>query len=461
MIERHDLGATTILFDPLTGRGRQGALPVSWAVPDVLAGVWCRNRCTLTVPEGLWAPDPTRSGPDGHPYRAVPLTDDERAVWAAVNDARTGADLAARSGVLPAVVERLASRLTAFDVQALQIRPQAARAGDPGLRRVLGVPRPPNLRTADQHDARGATTLGHWHEASITDGPTHFDDRETTFAHAFGLPHPALDGERYGARLRRVLAERGWATDGPVVEVGCGTGELASAWGPVDGRYLRIDLSPELLRVQALAAPFSEGLRGDLCALPLPDGSVPLLLCNEVLADLEAVPVGDPDAERLREELGLPALSGGWYNTGSWRAVQEAARVLAPGGHAVFTEFGVVDGEVEEATQLDHPEVGVHFGHLAVLAGRLGLTAEVVRLDDLVRPSRTETWLARHSWRAVRSWASSRGVRLPARAWTPRTLRDALPAAVDGLDWVALTDEGPGPLVTRFWVLLLEARGAG
>ena len=149
MIERHDLGATTILFDPLTGRGRQGALPVSWAVPDVLAGVWCRNRCTLTVREGLWAPDPTRSGPDGHPYRAVPLTDDERAVWAAVNDARTGADLAARSGVLPAVVERLASRLTAFDVQALQIRPQAARAGDPGLRRVLGVPRPPNLRTAD------------------------------------------------------------------------------------------------------------------------------------------------------------------------------------------------------------------------------------------------------------------------------------------------------------------------
>jgi len=43
---------------------------------------------------------------------------------------------------------------------------------------------------------------------------------------------------------------------------------------------------------------------------------------------------------------------------------------------------------------------------------------------------------------------------LQARAWTPQTL--TLPWAVEGLEWVPLSDEGPGPLITRFMALLIQ-----
>lgn len=467
-LERHALTDRTIWWSGRHGRGfvagpdaewtAGSALRVAqWGRGDPVDGVWVRHRASVGVPGGVWAPDPRRPGPGGPAYRLVPLSPLEEALYRAVDGRKTGGALARDTGADLRTLRGLAGKLTDFGVQAVQVRERPARAGDPSLSLLLGPPRPPNDRTADQHDERGATSLVHWHEASIVDGTTHFDDRETTFAHAFGLPHPALGGERYGARLRRVLAAHGFATDGPVLEVGCGTGELATAWGePADGAYRRVDLSPELLRVQQLAAPFSEGIRGDLTDLPLPDASVPLLLCNEVIADLEATPVGNPEAERARRAHGLPPLEGGYYNTGAWRALEEAARVLSPGGHALFTEFGVLEGPVAEAVQLDHPEVAIHFGHLEQLARHLGLEARVLRLDDLIRPEPDARWLSRTSWLAVRSWAFSQGIRLPARAWTPESLADRLPGPCTGLSWVPLDEEGPGPLITRFWALLLH-----
>ena len=82
-------------------------------------------------------------------------------------------------------------------------------------------------------------------------------------------------------------------SDGLIVEVGCGTGELARDWLSLDengARYLRIDRAPALLSLQARNAPSSSGLLGDAVALPIADESVTLLLSNEVLADLPAVP---------------------------------------------------------------------------------------------------------------------------------------------------------------------------
>ena len=428
-----------------------------WGDPDPLRACWALTWSVILVPGGLWGPAPLRPGPGGHAYRLVSLDPGECRLLSEVDGRRSGADLADASGLDDRSVRALATKLTAFDVQALQLRERPPRPGDASLKLVLGPARPPNVRTEDQLDDRGHTTLTHWHQHAIVDGSTHFDDRETTFAHAFGEPHPALGGSRYGARLREVLRERGWAVDGPVLEVGCGTGELAAGWGePTRGSYRRIDLSPELLRTQQLAAPWSEGEEGDLADLPVETGSVPLLLSNEVLADLRAAPVGDPQTEARREALGLPALDAGFYNPGSWSAIQEAARVLAPDGRALFTEFGVLEGAVEEAVQLDHPEVAIQFGHLARLARSLGLEVELVRLDDLIRPDPAARWLSRISWRAVRSWAASEGTRLPARAWTPASLADRLPGPCSGLHWVPLDEEGPGPLPARFWALLLH-----
>lgn len=467
-LQTHELPDGTLHWDPLRGRGLRttGTLSAGhhaaierWGHVDVFDGVWVRNRTSLSVPHGLWAPDPSKSGSDGHPFRLVRLDNVERSILHEVNDARTGEQLLDRGPWQRAHLQTLAAKLTRFDVQALQLRPTRPSPRDRSLTRVLGRTREPNARTLDQHDDDGRTSLTAYHKDAITDGTTHFDDRETTFAHAFGLPHPALHGQRYGARLRQRLGERGWPVHGEVVELGCGTGELAAGWGaPARGTYRRFDLSPELLRVQALAAPWSTGTEADLTHLPVEPHSIPLIVCNEVLADLAAVPVehADEATERLREQLGIESCATGFYNPGAWRAMVEAARVLAPGGRAVFTEFGVLHGAAEEAVQLDHPEVAIHFGHLARAAESLGLAAEVVRLDDLLGLHPQGRWLARHSWLAVRSWASSRGVRLPARAWTPSSLAFALPDAVGPLDWVPLSDDGPGPLVTRFYALLLH-----
>jgi hypothetical protein len=62
--------------------------------------------------------------------------------------------------------------------------------------------------------------------------------------------------------------------------------------------------------------------------------------------------------------------------------------------------------------------------------------------------------LARHSFEALRSRLQREGRDLAARAWTPDTLD--LPWPVEGLQWVPVSDAGPGPLVTRFGALILQ-----
>ena len=59
-------------------------------------------------------------------------------------------------------------------------------------------------------------------------------------------------------------------------------------------------------------------------------------------------------------------------------------------------------------------------------------------------------WLSRGSFEALRCLEPG----LQARAWTPASL--TLPEPVEGLRWVPVTQDGPGPVVTRFWCLLLR-----
>ena len=120
----------------------------------------------------------------------------------------------------------------------------------------------------------------------------------------------------------------------------------------------------------------------------------------------------------------------------------------------MLTEFGTLDEVPEEATQLDHPEVSIHFGALAERAQAAGLSAELVRLDAFLKMDLNAAQLARHSWHALRALAHAEGHRLAARAWTPGTLK--LPWKVQGLEWTTMMDEGPGPLVTRFWACILR-----
>ncbi|MES2641513.1 MAG: class I SAM-dependent methyltransferase [Myxococcota bacterium] len=436
---------------------------------NVVALIPCRSRLVLTLPDvpALWLPDPAVRTPGGHAWRELPLTPGRLAFWRACNGSRTTAQVATSAGV--AIEDALAflAELTAASAQAIQLRDRPVTRRDPSLERLVAPARGAAPRPADQYGAFGETTLGDYHHTAITDGATHFDDRETTIAHAFGVPHPALGGQRYGERLFDVLDSRGHVRrDAPIVEVGPGDGELGEAFlarlgGPVD--YLRVDASPELLRTQRARMPGTRELLGSATSLPLPDRSVGLLVSNEVIADLSAVPYDPrraahgPTAEvesRLRRYRITPHEGPALYNLGAWLFLEEIARVLAPGGVAWLSEFGGLDELPEETTQLDHPEVSIHFGHLVTIARALGLGVQLEPLAELLRADLGAQQLARHSYEGLRARMRAEARHLAARAYTPETL--ALPWPVEGLQWVPLSDQGPGPLITRFMALTVQ-----
>ncbi len=89
--------------------------------------------------------------------------------------------------------------------------------------------------------------------------------------------------------------------EGRVLDLGCGTGHSFDRLAPRE--TLGVDISPE-----ALAGQDRETLVADIRSVPLPDGEFPSVLSSH---SIEHVP--DPE-----------------------RVVAEAARLLAPGGQAIF-----------------------------------------------------------------------------------------------------------------------------
>lgn len=423
-----------------------------------------RSRLALLFPDGLWHADPTQPRTGGHAWKTTALSPAEIAFWRACNGARNSAAAAATAGLEWAHADALLERLCRPDVQAIQLREKPLERRDPALERVLCPDALPGPRSPDQYGSAGETTLEAWHQR-ITAGEAHFDNVETTVAHAFGLPHPALNGQRYGERLHDVFQDLGWIP-AQVVEVGPGDGELAEAFlaragGGLD--YLRIDITPELLRTQRQRLPQTRELLGSATRLPLPDRSVELLFSNEVIADLSAVPYdakGPPAgaatevAERL-QRYRIPATPGTQlYNLGAWIFLEEIARVLKPGGVAWLSEFGSPEDAPEEAVQLDHPEVSIHFGQLLAVARALGLEAHLEPMGDFLRFDTRAFQLWRGSYEGLRARFRSQGADLSARAWTPETLPRT--AKVEGLLWVQLSEPGAGPLLSRFWCLRLR-----
>jgi SAM-dependent methyltransferase len=440
---RHAVVDPASLADPsLELRERLARLDlVEGPGPDPARAVPVRSRLPLVRPadRALWHPVPSAHGAGGRAWSARVLTDRELRTWLAADGKATGEQVAARAGVAVDDVAALWRWACDPSVQAGQWRDRPVDPRDPSLLRIVGSPREGNARTADQYGEHGETSLGTWH-LGLESVETHFDDRETTVAHAHGVPHPALGGRRYGEALADALQPR----PGRIVEVGPGTGELVAAFlarsGLPSAAWLRIDLSPALLAEQEKRVPGSPGLVGDATRLPLVDGTVDLLISNEVIADLPASRV-----------------DGGWSNTGALAFVREVARVLAPGGRAWLSEFGGPDETPAETPQLDHPEVSIRFDDLVAVAEAHGLSARLDRLDAFLGFDLTARQLSRAHYQGLRAMFRAEGRHLAARAWTPETLAEVLPWPVEGLVWVPVSEPGPGPLVTRFWSLLLQA----
>lgn len=439
--------------------------------PALAALIPVRSRLPLLLPDlpALWLPDPRVHYAGGYAWHELPLSHQEALIWRTINGSRTVQQVAASAGLSTDAVLTFLARLTLPEIQAVQLRKQPLIRRDPSLERVLSPERLPNSRAANPYGASGETTLEEWHQR-ITDGTHHFDDRETTIAHAFGEPHPGLGGQRFGERLYEVLEERGLPVDRPMIELGPGDGELAEAWLSRSrlphGLYTRVDIAPALLATQRARLPETREVLASATSLPFPDRSVGMVICNEVIADLSAVPYeadqpldGPAFAVEARlRRYRLPPLEGrALYNLGAWMLIEELARVLKPGGGAYLSEFGTLDEAPQETEQLDHPEVSIHFGYLQRVGRALGLDVQCVPMAELLRFDLRAQQLSRHSYEGLRARFHKEQRRLSARAYTPETLH--LPWRVEGLQWVPLTDLGPGPLVTRFYALLLRKPG--
>lgn len=447
----------TVVFDDRTGRfvvlGPRTEVDEEFLARDARIGsagmlsslspTWIpsRKHRPLLLPErmSLLGPDPHSHPPGGHLWRLVPLDLADLALWNALDGRASVGEVAERARVGTDEALLRLGRLARFEVQAIQLRPERLPEAHPQRSLLISPPRERNVRSPEMFDGRGGTSLGAFHH-QIADDDTRFDHAETTLAHAFGVPHPALDGETWGQRLAAVLARRVTVADSFVVEVGGGTGQVAADFLGVvtPARYLRIDRSPALLAAQGKRAPSSTGILGDALALPLPDGSVDVLIANEVIADLPAARAAD-----------------GWRNVGAETFVREIARVLRQGGLAYVSEFGGEDEVPEETDQLDHPEVSIDFGGLARVAMECGLSASIEPLAAFMNLRMDARWLWRPHFAAIRALDGLHGRRpTESRAWTPGTL--PLPEAVVGLRWVTLHEEGPGPLPARFCALILR-----
>ncbi len=403
-------------------------------------------------------------------FRAIDGERDVVALAAALDGRPTGR--APRPGTLQRVQETLRS-FCHPDRQWIALSP--ARLSY--FRR--GVPRPPWLDStmpyADLADDAAptdpfATSDGGidnraWHRDEIVDAVAQFEDRETTLAHLFRHPHPALGGVPFGAALLRGLSARAlWPAEArAVLEVGAGTGQLAAAVLRAEGAgapspsWTIFEISPTLAAAQrALLEPVAADTgaqvtvhEADIETAAVAPDSVDVFIANEMAGDLRAdrievsdakegeVPArcGNPQAAALvaRYDLDLNgAPDGSWLNTGAIGLVERAAAALRPGGLLWLSEFGHRDAWPVESTHLDHPEVSIHFGQLQKVAERCGLQAEVVDVADVIglQDGHEALQTTATFFRNLRALLAAHGVIVDKRAWTRPALEEALGAAL-------------------------------
>lgn len=320
-----------------------------------------------------------------------------------------------------------------------------------------------------------------YYEHEVRDPQAQFDDVETTLSHLFRLPHPALGGKAYGARMAQALDEHGNlpAALRDVVEVGGGLGFFAQAFldellqrrpaAAAALSYRLVDLSPALQRAQQERLGAHAGrvtfTPGNAEQLELPAGSVDLLLCNEVVGDFTGVRVTrqelgfglDPDLLGGDGRHGQHGLYGGledrvralgevgeyilkyqlplddappefYVNLGLFQFLERVWTALRPGGVAVVTEFGEEHQYPVLSLHLDHPELSIHFGHARHVARRIGFDVEFSFVIDLLGFERDLRTLActSSSFLALRELLRPHGVVLDKLAYTEDMLHDAI-----------------------------------
>jgi SAM-dependent methyltransferase len=445
-----DTGVTDIAGDETEGIWPLCVFKGKW-------NVWHRRSETLT----LWTAWGDR------PIQQIVLDANETKMWDAFDGEKRLAEL--RSKFEPAKLKALVLRLAHSDVQAvkLSMMPASTYAKRPSMApKYLSSTMPypswqPGTPIVGTRDGNVSPT--DYYRNDVTDAPAQFDHQETTLSHLLRVPHPALAGRTYGEALIDALQRRNLlptSKEQPVrvAEIGAGLGYVAEAvmskLGSLGYRvdYTIVELSKALADAQAARiGAAARWILGDVLATELPAASFDLIVCNEMIGDL-------PAEQHVRADLGLAEDSGTvdkdklrlfgkgaelaadwdvnfddapeplYLMTGAFELVEKISRWLAPGGCAVVTEFGEYSQWPKLSTHLDHPELSIHFGHLAQAAKAAGLETKLEFVIDLLDFDRDAKGLAttRSHFRALAAMCDSNGVALPKIGYTPELLDAAL-----------------------------------
>jgi hypothetical protein len=302
-----------------------------------------------------------------------------------------------------------------------------------------------------------------YYEHQIADSAAQFDDVETTLSHLLRSPCEASFQKSFGEHLFTAFHEANMVHENTrkIVEVGGGLGDLAANFLSTMRRdlpqvfeqvhYTIFDLSPELQKAQK-ARLEAEGLadkvtwvQGNAETMDLGEGSVDLLLANEMIGDFSTVRMDEtcaPGADQglSPEQLAIVGEVRKWnlplddppesffVNLGAFRFLERIQGVLADGGCAYMSEFGEPDRYPVASTHLDHLEFSIHFGHLEHVAKELGFHTQLVDLPDWVHLNTAVRTLTstRTYFKSLRALLRSVGVVLPKRALTRAEFEELL-----------------------------------
>lgn len=478
------LAGHAVLVDPA-----ENELEGIWAFVPIKARwtVWQRRDTRLT----LW----TAWG--DKPVQQLFLDEEETKIWDAFDGTKRLIEM--RHHFDNAKIEGLVRKLVHSDVQALKlsVMPWAAYEKRPSTAPAYLSSTMPYARWKVGDPVAPAPDLLAYHQDTIQEADAQFDHQETTLSHLLRVQHPALHGKTYGQALVAALdAKQAFPAEGPIriLEIGAGLGYVARdviATLKEKGRevaYTIVELSPALAKAQqeriGTAATWHVA---NALEVTLPEASFDIVISNEMVGDLPASQhsrediglsidgTGNADLAKLRAlgpgqalyaDLGMnidDATEPFYLQTGAVQLVARIARWLAPNGTAVVTEFGQVGQWPKLSTQLDHPELSTHFGHLLQAARAAGLHANVDFIIDLLDFDRTLQGLAttRSYFRALQALAESAGVELPKLGYTPDLLAKAVGDKLDlstvgDLRWDRIEDRLMGLVPHEFKALVAK-----
>lgn len=404
-----------------------------------------------------------------NPVAKLHLSPAETAVWDAFDGERSLKTIVHDLGMTPEVVLVTVKKLAHHAVQAVKLsalnmrfyrkrpqdKPPYLTSTMPYARFEPGQPLPPGFDHMFSPEG--------YYEAGIGDADEQFDHQETTLSHLLRIPHPALGGRTYGEAVVDGLLKKGMVKDGQVkvLEIGAGLGFVAKAVCEAlaaAGRtvtYHIMELSPTLAAAQkerTAGLPVTITM-GNCLSDPFPDAGYDLVISNEMIGDLMAIrlthaQVGldgeehdDAKMDAALDKLGVAgalvkkytvpigdAPDPFYLNIGAWQLAERLWDAVSPGGTVFMTEFGEMGRWPRLSTQLDHPELSIHFGQLMLVSKQIGWKADFEFVMDFIELRRDQEGFAstRSYLRALKAMLADKGVELQKVGYTRRMLEELL-----------------------------------